>query len=492
MNISSLISRLTLSKEKQGQISILILGDALYISGIEQGSDNVDRYPIDSGWESTLSGALSASDFRHREVCVTLASDFYQNYQIEKPQVPVEEWPGALPFLLKDLISEKVTDIVADGYPLPDGNKAQAYVLPKTVLTSLNQLLNGAGAELVRIVPEDEAWGYVQEEFANFMLLHRSEKANFKIGAYTAKQNRFQRIIRGVTPPLTGTAMGEFQLDNLALELQRSTDYLSSQIRDVSFNHLYICCDEESQSELIPALSERLAIKVLPLIEGDSARCGDVLAQAVKHLPATGVNLYPELLKPKKEILNLTNMAALWGVVVVLMGALYGYQVVQNSSDKSRLSQLRSEMSSLSQEVKGLQKELAGHKPSPAKLAAAERLKKEIEDKEKSLSAIHQFNEAEQAGYSGVMQALAKLESQSISISSIVMDQNQLNLAGLAKTPGSVPRWVKQFKNEVELVGRSFEKLVIGRNEQDVITFSLIASRSAISEQTSPSSSGGK
>jgi len=48
-----------------------------------------------------------------------------------------------------------------------------------------------------------------------------------------------------------------------------------------------------------------------------------------------------------------------------------------------------------------------------------------------------------------------------------------LDLNGYARTASVVPNWVNQFKSELNLVGRSFEKLKIGRNDQDVITFEL-------------------
>ena len=53
------------------------------------------------------------------------------------------------------------------------------------------------------------------------------------------------------------------------------------------------------------------------------------------------------------------------------------------------------------------------------------------------------------------------------------MNSNTLDLNGYARTASVVPNWVNQFKSELNLVGRSFEKLKIGRNDQDVITFEL-------------------
>ncbi|MCQ8200545.1 MSHA biogenesis protein MshI, partial [Vibrio parahaemolyticus] len=48
-----------------------------------------------------------------------------------------------------------------------------------------------------------------------------------------------------------------------------------------------------------------------------------------------------------------------------------------------------------------------------------------------------------------------------------------LYLTVLAKAPSSVPSWVSHFKNEISLVGRTFDDVKICRNEKDIVTFEL-------------------
>lgn len=476
MNLKSLLAKFTSKNKTKSQNYIVIQADAIYCYEPNNKVSIVNRFPIESGWESTLDSALSVANFAGHQFTVVISSQFYQNYQIDKPEIPEEEWTGALPFLLKDLISERVTDIVADGYPMLDGKKAQVYVLSKTVLGSINAAIEKVGAALSRIVPEDEVWGYLKSDYPNFMLLHRSEKSNFKIGAYVERKIRFQRVIRGVVSPLTGTAMGDLQLDSLALEIQRSTDFLSSQYRDVSINHLYVCCDEEIQPELVLALSERLGVQVFATTEQERVVCGEQLLQLAQLLPPEGINLFPLHLRPKKEFLTLTNVAISWGIVAAIMLSLFGFYSIQNAKFNDQAENVRREADHLTQELKSVQDQVVAHKPTPSKVAALERLKLEIKDKKRSLQAIGDFDTAEQAGYSGVMSSLSELDTRDISVSSIVLDKQKLNLSGLARTPDSVPRWVAQFKNEVDLVGRNFEQLVIGRNENDVVTFQLVTS----------------
>ncbi|KOO11336.1 hypothetical protein AKJ18_29640, partial [Vibrio xuii] len=52
-------------------------------------------------------------------------------------------------------------------------------------------------------------------------------------------------------------------------------------------------------------------------------------------------------------------------------------------------------------------------------------------------------------------------------------DSQSLDLKGYAREAQAIPNWIGQFKSELNLVGRTFEKLKIGRNEQGVLTFEL-------------------
>jgi MSHA biogenesis protein MshI len=106
-------------------------------------------------------------------------------------------------------------------------------------------------------------------------------------------------------------------------------------------------------------------------------------------------------------------------------------------------------------------------------VAAVARLKRETQAKKEALKAVGQYDQSQQVGYSGVMNALAKLGRDDISLSQIYMTHNTLDLSGFARNAKVVPNWIGQFKSELNLVGRAFEKLKIGRNDQDVVTFEL-------------------
>ncbi len=454
---------------------LVIQPDAVYLSTSVK-SAQPSRFEVsDSNWEKAVEQALSVAAGSYDSLKVVLSHTYYQMYQIDKPAMPRDEWPAALPFLLKDLISERVTDIVADAVELSNSSKVQAYVLPIKVLDKIVQLANRVSLPLEAVIPEDCVWGHTAGELGNFILLQRSVKGHFRISAFVERTIAFHRSIRSVTPPLTGVPTSEMQMDSLSLELQRSIDYLSSQMRNVQLHQLKVCCDEEDENELVQSLNFRLSTKVSPLLAEEHELSGHVLADIASSSNALRINLYPDYLKPKKELLTLKNMLISWGVLAVIIFASYGYVTWQNSGIKEDIAIAKSKSNILKSELDHYQAQLRKHEPDANKIAAKARLEREISAKRDSLHAVGKFDSSQRVGFSGVMQSLAKVSSNEISLSEIKISNHTLNLKGLAKSPSSVPSWVNKFKNEITLVGRTFNDVTIGRNEKGIITFELKA-----------------
>ncbi|MEZ8545312.1 MSHA biogenesis protein MshI [Vibrio splendidus] len=477
MNFKAILDKIKPTNNKGSSQVVMLGNDAIYISSTEQ-EPQVTSIPVVNGdWESALKKSLSSEVFTSNSLQLIVCANYYQTYQIDKPDIPESEWSVALPFLLKDLVSERVTEIIASAVALPTSNKLQVYVLPKKLLDKLLNIANSVQVELIGVTPEDEIWGYSAGELSNFILLQRSANSHFKLSAFVENTVCFQRTIRSVVPPLTGVASSALQLDGLALELQRSIDYLSSQIKGTQLHQLKICCDEEDESELQGALNNTLSSTVSLLVEGERDNSEGLLVKLAAEKEAFNVNLYPEHLKPKTEYFTLTNVVASWGLVcVLLLGGYFVMQYQASNLDKT-LTALQHDSNQLNKQVNQLNSKLTQHKPSPEKVAAVARLKRETQAKKEALKAVGQYDESQQVGYSGVMNSLAKLGRNDISLSYIYMTHDTLDLSGFARNANVVPNWIGQFKSELNLVGRAFEKLKIGRNDQDVVTFELSTRR---------------
>ncbi|OXX36232.1 MSHA biogenesis protein MshI [Vibrio sp. V09_P4A23P171] len=472
MNLQSLIDKLKPSKATLRQLFVVVRPDALYFSALDDATLPAE-IPLDGAtWQQVLFHALKPLNIKGTVINLVLHAHFYQTYQIEKPQLPKEEWSVALPFLLKDLVTEKVTDIIADAFPLPADNKIQAYVVSKRTVLEVASQLSAMGLELGKVIPEDEVWARSAGDLEHFLLLQRSKNSSFKFDAFVDQKCCFQRTMRGVVSPITGVASSVLQLDGLALELQRSIDYLSSQLKGASLHQLKVLCDEEAQQELVDALNERLNVKV-SLLDERLPSSAHLLVEQVTRIDDSMLNLYPAHLKPKKEYFSLSMVCAIWGIVALVMLLAYASYQWQNSQLKQQLQAKQAQNQVLAAELETTKQKVDKHKPSVEKIAAIERLKQQIKGKQATLDSINEFDQSQQVGYSGVMRSLATLSRDDISLTTITIHHEQLDLQGLAREAKDIPNWLSQFKSELNLVGRSFEKLKIARNEQGILIFEL-------------------
>ncbi|MFV0449115.1 MAG: MSHA biogenesis protein MshI [Vibrio sp.] len=480
MKIDALLKRLGRKKSKQLAVYAVIQPDAIYFSSAESIA-LPEHYPLSNhSWSQALVNALLTAGVKGLSVHVVLHAQLCQSYQIDKPAIPESEWPNALPFLLKDLITEKAADVIADAYPLESGNKAQAYVINKKLVLETAKLLESIGCQLEAVVPEQEVWGRYDGELKNYLLVQRSKGSHFKLDAFVNQRCIFQRTLRGVVAPITGVASAALQLDGLALELQRSIDYLSSQFKSTSLHQLKVCCDEENQAELVQALSERLSVKVSPLVVGDEVLVsGQVLARNAHLVSENAINFYQDHLKPKKELLTLTVFATACGSAAVIMLCLFAWFQWQAIELQQQMNLSSQSNTQLTAQLAQLKQQQAKHLLSTDKLARVERYQQEIASQQASLAAISRYDISQQSGYSGVMDGLAKLSRRDISLTEIVINDAILDVKGIARDAQVIPNWIAQFKHQVSLNGRNFEQLTIGRDEQDIVTFELKSKRGA-------------
>ncbi|MCL9780521.1 MSHA biogenesis protein MshI [Vibrio sp. S4M6] len=472
MELTSLIDKFKPKRSGQSRVYAVVQPHAIYFSSDDSSLDIPDKLSIGQGeWTQLLQDVLAKLP-QSAELDVVLHPGLYQDFQIDKPNLPKEEWNSALPFLLKDLTSERVSDLVADAFELPNTNKLQVYVVSKSLVLNLNQIALSQGHVLDRVLIEDDIWGLLAGELNHFLLLQRSEQGSYQLRAYVNNRCVFHRTLRGVIAPVSGPESGDLALDGAALELQRSIDYLSSQLKGASLHHLKISCDGEDNLALADSLADRVSVKVSSL-DDDNTESGVLVVSQANLLRANYINLYPQHLKPKKEYLTLGYMVASWCVVAAVLLLVSGFFHYQASQLEQSLASHQAKAATLSSQLSRLQVQLQKHQPAAEKVAAVARLKNEIQSKKDSLKAVGEYDESQQLGYSGVMKSLAEIGRNDISLNSITMNANSLDIVGLARNAQAIPSWINQFKTELNLVGRTFEKLKISRNEQQLITFEL-------------------
>ncbi|WP_153446147.1 hypothetical protein [Vibrio algicola] len=93
MSMNSLIQRLTAKKKEKPTLSIVILSDGIYVSKVSEefGIEPAVFFELENNnWQFQLGAALDSEDISNLKATVTLGSQFYQSYQLDKPVVPKE------------------------------------------------------------------------------------------------------------------------------------------------------------------------------------------------------------------------------------------------------------------------------------------------------------------------------------------------------------------------------------------------------------------
>ncbi|WP_434358261.1 hypothetical protein NF212_01695 [Parasalinivibrio latis] len=421
-------------------------------------------------WAETVALLLSRNKLANTSVMAVFKHGLYQSLQIDHPHLPDDELSSALPFLLKDLISESPNEIVADGFTSPiNGQRLQVYAISKKHLLTAAVGCEQAGAELASASVEELVWGAFTE--GTDVLLQRYEGAALHLTAFKDKTPCFHRQIRGIESMLTGPESSSLQLDGLALELQRSLDFLSAQMRTSSVNQLIVACEGEDGHELSSALSERLSVSVSPAELAGTAN--QLLAWAAMQPAPVAVNLFPESLRPKQELLTLNRLLVANLIVTVMLVGLWGYEHIRATQQQAELDSVNRQLSSLVSQVDMVKKAVKERKPSQAKVDQVKALETQIESKKMVLSAVEEHDTGNPQGYAGFLDQLAQAASKDVSLSRINISGRRTNLSGQARDVDSVPGWVKRFTSFDELRQQRFSGLSLSRDDKNRLLFEL-------------------
>ncbi|MGR5141591.1 PilN domain-containing protein [Photobacterium sp. DNB23_23_1] len=437
------------------------------------------------GWPNAIKSLIEQHQLKGANIRLVLGHGLYQSMLIDKPELPREEYPTALPFLVKELVNESPMELVADGFVAPLKDRLQAFSTQKKQIEPLERACREAGCELISVSAEEVVWGQITAFERSQLVLHRRGKTNLQLSAFKHQLLCFQRQLRGFSVPLLADDDSPplekgLQLDGLALELQRSLDFLSAQLRDAPITQLLISCDDDDDSELALALSQRLNVNVEPVTPSHpslASNAARVAYCAVIEPEHVGINFYSDALKPKLDLLTLPNIVMSWVAITAILAALAGWFSWQSYQQQQELASEQQLLQQKTAEVERAKAALTKHLPSQLKVDVANGLEQHLANKRAALEAIALHDSSLQVGYAGMMQQLSAAASGDISVQHLRVKGPQLNLEGLARTPDAVPAWLQMFKQYPSLSDRRFKLMSLGRNKQNIVTFKLLAER---------------
>jgi MSHA biogenesis protein MshI len=271
------------------QVGILLANDRVMLAAVGNSPVFATR-PINGPQEWTL--AINELFSRHglakSKVRVALAASLYQQIQIDKPTVPDAEMAGALPWAIKDYVSEPVLQLAMDyvDLPTPPAGRPRITVicLPKSRVQQLADAVNGI-ASLDAIVSDELALTSLYEADDTVrMLLWQPRGQDLQLLVFHQGGLCFSRQLRGFTS-LTGEHEPDSMLlDSLALEIQRSLDYLAGQLKLPELGQMQFAVASPFIGTLVRHMEQTFGFAV-------SAMANKAVLAGVEYLSAYGAAL---------------------------------------------------------------------------------------------------------------------------------------------------------------------------------------------------------
>ncbi|MDD1792063.1 MSHA biogenesis protein MshI [Enterovibrio sp. ZSDZ42] len=476
MAASTLLARFSSSRQRN-VVSLVVSVSQVVIGYQNNGVAQVDAQSVTdtAPWSAALQ-LLNRHEITKSDIHLVLGHGLYQTLLIDDPKLSQEDIRAALPFKLKDFLSDSPSDIVADGFSSPIANRFQAFVCHKQPLLQFNAALEKRQCKLTAVSPEDVVLRQWTQLDKAEMVLTRDGQGVLQIAVFDQGKLCFQRQVRGMM--IEGDQLPPLVIDDLALEIQRSLDYLRSQLKHANVSGLVVGVQGVDDTELAFQLSSRLSVSVRPQTLFETGEHQQHIALASLNRDCSpDINLFSDDLSPSRAFLTFEKMLLIWGLtglLIVLVAAYQQWQVSQSNKALETATQSRSVAESASNH---LNDQLALHVPSLNMLNDVSRAEAAITSRQKALEAVAVHDAALQQGYASVFRALSDLSRRDISVSEIAIGRDTLDIKGLAATPSSVPAWLQSFQTQKPLSGRVFEKMALTRDENERLAFSLNAKR---------------
>tara|TARA_R110001583_G_scaffold65464_6_gene189156 strand:+ start:1605 stop:2567 length:963 start_codon:yes stop_codon:yes gene_type:complete len=239
---------------------------------------------------------------------IVLSPQQSQIVQVDKPDIPPAEINAALKWQIKDLVSISPDNMVLDYFdgPLLAGGKEKINVVcaPLDKLKKIVAATNKEGAEVASITTVEFAFANLLAPQSDACLLV-CQQPNEEIVLLIVKQGKlyFHRRLRGFRQIANKTEeeLSTTVIDNLALEVQRSSDFFERQLKQAPIKEIKVLLPMDNESFLARKLAENSYIPVTLLALPEAYQ------QYRSHAAAIGATMYEaKIAEQAQETMNVS------------------------------------------------------------------------------------------------------------------------------------------------------------------------------------------
>jgi hypothetical protein len=171
------------------------------------------------------------------------------------------------------------------------------------------------------------------------------------------------------------------------------------------------------------------------------------------------VNLYTDVLKPKKVVLSLAHMLVITLALLLIIAGFTFYKR-QAVTDVAVMAEKKAlQVSSIERDVEVLRAKVARTIRDELLVATNKKLARQLEQRERLVEVLGNSVARGTTGFSVLLVALGQQSIDSLWLTRMYFGQGgrDIGLEGLSSNADSVPVYLKKLRDEPQFVGRSFD-----------------------------------
>lgn len=188
------------------------------------------------------------------------------------------------------------------------------------------------------------------------------------------------------------------------------------------------------------------------------------------------INLYRPELRPKLELLTLSAVFSLFGLLLVVVIGLRVWLEFSGSQKDRELAIVSNQVTQQSNFSDELNNTLQARTEDPQLLAIFAGLQTKLQDKEKLKKALSERETLKSESFSLLLKELAEQHQQDLWLTRIHVTEDAMIFDGQAMQPEALPRWITRLGETEYFAGKQFDQARIYREEQ-ALKFTLLTDR---------------
>lgn len=451
--------------------------------------------------QHALNELITKFDLKGCDCHIVLAYDDYRRINIDAPNVTGNEIIEAIRWKINELIDFAVDNAVIDYYPAPQlihSNKArtleviacQQHIIqtlvekctqtgfqvkvvdiPETSLRNLAVLLpeNGQGISVL----------YLQK-FSGVMLIQKDATLyvfrKFDLGY--KKLELHAPFIRGMAP--------EAAHSNLALEIQRSLDYVESYYQLLPVSELAVIPFDNYSLDLVTTLTNNYGIKAgivdIPTLVGSDIEldhatqslCAVVIGASLRDSEKTKylqeVNLYQNALQPSRYSV-LTVYSVILTLIILPVLVYSGYSIKGLKQLEAQVQQTQNRLNEEESQLKLALAKVPKTEVNPELDKEIIQWQQAITDLNQTVEQIASKNAIQSQGFSPFFQALAKQSAANIWLTRLYFNRQQhiIRLEGSTLKSEQLPLFLQLLQQQPAFQGYSFARLIMKQSTENPV-----------------------